>query len=120
MGCSRGSVSFGGRARSTPRRWPVFAYRRLPRWRESRRGYWRRGTRCATISTQLFERLGDDGVADALRPFDEMYRQASGVSPLAEVVERLAAAAPADKADVDLTQYRSIKPPWNDWRHLTA
>src|SRR5207237_201788 len=47
----------------------------------------------------LFERLGDDGVADALRPFDEMYRQASGVSPLAEVVERLAAAAPADRAE---------------------
>src|SRR6059058_3474044 len=26
----------------------------------------------------LFERLGYDGVADALRPFDEIYRQASG------------------------------------------
>jgi len=68
----------------------------------------------------LFERLGDDGVADALRPFDEIYRQASGVSPLAEVVERLAAAAPADKTDIDLTQYRGIKPPWNDWGHLAA
>jgi hypothetical protein len=68
----------------------------------------------------LFERLGDDGVADALRPFDELYWQESGVSPLAEVVERLAAAAPADKADVDLTQYRGIKPPWNDWQHLAA
>jgi len=68
----------------------------------------------------LFERLGDAGVADALRPFDEIYRQPTGVSPLAEVVERLAAAAPEDKADVDLTQYRSITPPWNDWRHLAA
>ena len=68
----------------------------------------------------LFERLGDAGVAGALRPFDETYRQPSGVSPLAEVVERLAAAAPADKADVDLTQYRGIKPPWNDWRHLAS
>src|SRR5438046_1527866 len=68
----------------------------------------------------LFERLGDDGVADALRPFDEIYRQASGVSPLAEVVERLAAAAPAGKPDIALTQYRGIKPPWNDWGHLAA
>ena len=68
----------------------------------------------------LLERLGDAGVAGALRPFDETYRQPSGVSPLAEVVERLAAAAPADKADVDLTQYRGIKPPWNDWRHLAS
>src|SRR5439155_7268889 len=68
----------------------------------------------------LFECLGDAGVADALRPFDEIYRQPTGVSPLAEVAERLAAAAPADKADVDLTPYRGIKPPWTDWRHLAA
>jgi len=80
----------------------------------------RHAVRAYLDTVVLFERLGDAGVADALRPFDEIYRQASGVSPLAEVVERLAAAAPADKADVDLTQYRGITPPWNDWRHLAA
>lgn len=68
----------------------------------------------------LFELLGDEGVVDALGPFDEIYRQESGVSPLAEVVERLAAAAPSDKAAVDLAHYRGIKPPWNDWEHLAA
>ena len=68
----------------------------------------------------LFELLDHDGVVDALRPFDDIYRQGSGVSPLAELVERLAAAAPSDKAAVDLTHYRGIKPPWNDWRHLAA
>jgi hypothetical protein len=68
----------------------------------------------------LFELLGEPGVVDALRSFDEIYRQESGVSPLAELVERLAAAAPADKSDVNLAQYRGIKPPWNDWRHLAA
>ena len=71
-------------------------------------------------SVVLFERLGDDGVIEALRPFDEIYRQESEVSPLAEVVERLAAATPADKAAVDLAQYRGLKPPWNNWRHLAA
>jgi len=122
MGCSRGSVSFGGHARSTPRRWPVFAYRRWPRWRGSSRGLLatRHAVRDYLDTVVLFERLGDAGVADALRPFDEIHRQPTGVSPLAEVVERLAAAAPADKADVDLTQYRGIKPPWNEWRHLAA
>src|SRR2546428_1111693 len=71
-------------------------------------------------SVVLFERLGDDGVIEALRPFDEIYRQESEVSPLAEVVERFAVATPADKAAVDLAQYRGLKPPWNDWRHLAA
>jgi hypothetical protein len=71
-------------------------------------------------SVVLFERLGDHGVIEALRPFDEIYRQESGVSPLAEVVVRLAAAAPADKVAVDLARYRSLTPPWNDWRHLAA
>ncbi|MCK6556250.1 hypothetical protein L6Q96_16970 [Candidatus Binatia bacterium] len=68
----------------------------------------------------LFDRLGDDGVAAALRSFDDIYRQASGASPLAEVAERLAAAAPKDLADIDLCRYRGLRPPWNDWAHVIA
>jgi hypothetical protein len=67
----------------------------------------------------LFERLGEEGVVAALRSFDEIYRQATGASPLAELAERLAAAAPADLAELDLRQYRALQAPWNDWRHLT-
>jgi hypothetical protein len=66
----------------------------------------------------LFERLGNDGVAAALRPFDEIYRQPDGASPLAEVAERLASAAPKHIAEVDLESYRGLRPPWNDWRHV--
>jgi hypothetical protein len=66
----------------------------------------------------LLERLGDAGLAPAFRDFDEIHRQASGASPLAEVIERLATAAPADRDAVDLRHYRGIQPPWNDWRHL--
>lgn len=68
----------------------------------------------------LFERLGTDGVAAALQPFDAIYRQPGGASPLAEVAERLAAAAPGDIATIDLTQYRGLRPPWNDWQYLVA
>jgi hypothetical protein len=68
----------------------------------------------------LFERLGEQGVVSALRPFDEIYRQAADVSPLAEVAERLAAATPADLASIDLKLYRALKPPWNDWPHVVA
>ena len=66
----------------------------------------------------LFERLGQNGVEAALRSFDDIYRQASGVSPLAEVAERLGAAAPKDVADVDLRRYRALQPPWDDWQHV--
>lgn len=63
----------------------------------------------------LLERLGEAAVAEALAPFDDIYPQAPGVSPLAEVVERLAAAAPGDAPRVDLATYKGLVPPWNDW-----
>ncbi len=66
----------------------------------------------------LFERLGEVGAVAALRPFDAIYAQPSGASPLAEVAERLAAAAPSDLAAVDLATYRELLPPWNSWEHL--
>lgn len=66
----------------------------------------------------LFERLGDAGVALALQPFDEIYRQSAAASPLAEVSERLAAAAPRDVGEIDLRHYRGLRGPWNDWQHV--
>jgi hypothetical protein len=68
----------------------------------------------------LFERLGPDGVRAALAPFDEIYRQESGASPLAELAERLAGASPGDAAHIELARYRAIRPPWNDWAHVVA
>ena len=68
----------------------------------------------------LFERLGEQGSLEAMRSFDDIYRQANGASPLTEVSERLAAATPQDQPKVDLNQYRALKPPWNDWQHVIA
>ena len=68
----------------------------------------------------LLERLGDDGAGDALRPFDEVYRQLGIGSPLAEVAERLSAAAPRDRAALDLKTFRGLRAPWNDWDHVVA
>lgn len=68
----------------------------------------------------LLERLGESGVEAALRPFDAIYRQPNGASPLAEVAERLAAAAPLDLAEVDLATYRGLEPPWTRWEHVSA
>jgi len=64
--------------------------------------------------------LQHPGLVSAMRPFDEIYRQPTAASPLAEVVERLASAAPADRAAIDLGHYRALQPPWNDWGHVVA
>jgi hypothetical protein len=66
----------------------------------------------------LFERLGEPGVRDALRSFDTIYAQ-PGASPLAEVAERLASAAPGDLATIDLATYRGLREPWTDWTHVS-
>ena len=68
----------------------------------------------------LLDRLGGDGVTAALSPFDAIYQQESGASPLAELTERLAAAAPLDAAQIVLSSYRGLRSPWNDWRHVSA
>ena len=68
----------------------------------------------------LCERLGEHGVAQAMGSFDEIYRQPTQASTLAEVVERLAAAAPRDATEVDLHRYRALQPPWTDWTHVAT
>jgi hypothetical protein len=55
-----------------------------------------------------------------MRPLAEIYRQPGGASPLAELVERLATAEPRDRARVDLSTYRGLAAPWNDWGHVVA
>lgn len=37
-----------------------------------------------------------------------------------ELVDRLAAARPADKASVDLKTYKGVVSPWDGWQHLEA
>jgi len=68
----------------------------------------------------LLERLGETAARAAFVPFDEIYRQETGASPLVEMVERLAAAAPSDAPSIDLRSYKALIAPWNDWGHLAA
>jgi hypothetical protein len=67
----------------------------------------------------LLERLGEEKATAALSTLTSLYPQSDpGVSVLAEVVERLAAAHPLDLAEVDLETYKGLVPPWNQWSHL--
>lgn len=68
----------------------------------------------------LLERLGHAAAPAAFARFDALYRQPSGASVLAEVVERLAAAQPHDRARVELATYRGLRAPWSSWDHLAA
>jgi hypothetical protein len=68
----------------------------------------------------LLERLGDTGVRQAFEDFDELYRQSSGASPLGEVAERLAAAAPSDLPSIDLSTYKGLCEPWSKWNHVAS
>ena len=66
------------------------------------------------------ERLWEKNVLQAFGSFDQIYQQPNGASPLAELANRLSAALPKDRAEVDLEDYRGLQPPWNDWKHLAA
>lgn len=68
----------------------------------------------------LCERLGEQATKAAFARFDPLYRQPTGASPLAELVERLSAAKPPDEANVDLANYRGLVAPWTDWGHVTT
>ncbi len=77
----------------------------------------RHTTRDYLDTVVLLERLGDRATA-ALGSLDTLYPQQSGASVRAEVIDRLARAAPGDLPEVDLATYRGLVTPWNDWRHV--
>lgn len=68
----------------------------------------------------LLERLGERDGCAALGSLDRLYPQASGVSVLVEVVERLGAARPGDLAQVDIASYKGLVPPWDSWAFVVA
>ena len=66
----------------------------------------------------LLERLGATAGVEALGALDALYPQPTGASVLAEVVDRLARAAPGDRAEVELSSFRGLVEPWRDWHHV--
>jgi hypothetical protein len=80
----------------------------------------RRTVRDYLDTVVLLERLGSAVAPEAFASFDEIYRQPADASPLVEVVEGLARAAPSDAPEVDLRTYRNLVAPWTDWGHVAA
>lgn len=68
----------------------------------------------------LLARLGEGGAVSAMQTLEVLYPQPSGASVRAELVERLAAAAPADFGRVELRDNKGLVAPWNDWQYVSA
>lgn len=66
----------------------------------------------------LADQLGDNDLALALRPFDRLYRQDNGESPLQQLQAQLANAQPYDLEDTRLDEYKQLAPRWHDWLRL--
>jgi len=80
----------------------------------------RNATRDYLDFVALADRMGDESVAVALRPFDRLYRQDNGESPLQQLQVQLANALPFDLEEMQLGEYRNLAPRWHDWQAVKA
>ena len=68
----------------------------------------------------LATRMGDESAARALRPFDSLYPQDNGESPLQQLQAQLASPRPYDLEGTNLSEYRNLAPRWHDWNTVKA
>ena len=80
----------------------------------------RNATRDYLDFAALATRLGEASAARALKPFDSLYPQDNGESPLQQLHVQLASARPYDLEGTDLSEYRSLAPRWHDWNTVKA
>lgn len=80
----------------------------------------RNATRDYLDVAALADRLGDERAALALRPFDALYPQENGESPLQQLHVQLATPLPYDLDDTDLTEYKHLVERWRDWDAVKA
>ena len=80
----------------------------------------RNATRDYLDFAALATRMGDAAAARALRPFDRLYPQDSGESPLQQLQAQLASPRPYDLEGTNLSEYRNLAPRWHDWNTVKA
>lgn len=68
----------------------------------------------------LADAMADGRLALALQPFDRLYRQDNGESPLQQLQAQLANAMPYDLEGMDLSEYKNLVPRWHDWSVVKA
>ena len=82
----------------------------------------RNATRDYLDFVALAEHMGSETVADALRPFDALYAQSNGESPLMQLQVQLASAMPYDLDEMQpaLADYKNLDVRWHDWVTVKA
>ncbi|MDE0178154.1 MAG: hypothetical protein OXP36_06115 [Gammaproteobacteria bacterium] len=80
----------------------------------------RNATRDYLDFAALADRLGDDASGEALQPFDRLYRQDNGQSPLQQLQAQLANSVPYDLDESTLAEYRHLDPKWHDWNAVKS
>jgi hypothetical protein len=82
----------------------------------------RNATRDYLDSAALSHHLGMKKSVAALERMNELYGEFAGEGGdmLTSLVTKLAAPDPYDLTDVDLTEYKGIIAPWDDWRAVEA
>lgn len=80
----------------------------------------RNATRDYLDFAALADRLGGDATGQALRPFDQLYRQDNGESPLQQLQAQLANSVPYDLDESTLAEYRHLDPKWHDWNAVKS
>ena len=78
----------------------------------------RNATRDYLDFAALADHLGDDATGQALRPFDRLYPQDNGESPLQQLQAQLANPVPYDLDESTLAGYRHLDPKWDDWNSV--
>jgi hypothetical protein len=80
----------------------------------------RNATRDYLDFVALADHLGSERVAAALIPFDRLYPQDNGESPLQQLQIQLANPLPYDLEDTELAEYKALLPQWQDWETVKA
>jgi hypothetical protein len=80
----------------------------------------RNATRDYLDFVALADRLGTEGIVEALRRFDRLYPQPNGESALQQLQVQLANPLPYDLEAVNLAEYKNLDPRWQDWGTVKA
>jgi len=80
----------------------------------------RNATRDYLDFAALADVMGRESTIMALQPFDKLYRQDNGESPLQQLQAQLASAIPYDLEEMELSEYKNLAPKWHDWPTVKA
>jgi hypothetical protein len=80
----------------------------------------RNATRDYLDFVALADHMGDEQVATAMCPFDRLYQQPNGESPLQQLQVQLANALPYDLEETELSEYKNLHSRWHDWTSVKS